>query len=385
MVRPVYSDGPLKGIGNGDRMFKLELRPNSYLGTYHLIDGQKITARYPGQQPTCARCFGSPQSCPGRGMAKRCEQEGGSRNDFREYISQLWESIGYVPSEVELDSDYEDICQTYDQFTPVKPQIQVQDTSKYAGVRVSSFPKNTDDGQIIEFLINSGMPESFKENVAIKPNGTVMIEHLPNEVCLTLIEAIHSKFNFGKKLYCNGVVPCTPQKVDNPSNLVITNQVEVNPVTNVARDLVDPLSSPSSELDFSAHAKTVTSPILSMPVIVPGSLDPLLSPMSPNTFSQQYSETPDLAYLQLSNKDFVRRNSLSLLDRTPPHGSNADEIINSDNASRQYSRAKSIISNIKELTDRFSDFASCESLSDDTYSEIGKSNNDGFQIQGRRH
>ena len=112
---------------------------------------------------------------------------------------------------------------------------------------------------------------------------------------------------------------------------MITNQVEVNPDTNVARDLVDPLSSPSSEPDLSAHAKTVTSPMLSMPVIVSGSLDPLLSPMSHNTFSQQYSETPDLAYLQLSNKDFVRRNSLSLLDRTPPHGSIADEIINSDN------------------------------------------------------
>ena len=38
------------------------------------------------------------------------------------------------------------------------------------------------------------------------------------------------------------------------------------------------------------------------------------------------------------------------------------------------------------MAERFSDFASCESLSDETDSETKKSNNnEGFQIQGRRH
>ena len=77
VVRPVFGDGPLKGIGNGDRMFKLELKPGYYLGTYHIIDGNRVTAKYRGQQPTCARCFGTAQSCPGNGIAKRCEEEGG--------------------------------------------------------------------------------------------------------------------------------------------------------------------------------------------------------------------------------------------------------------------------------------------------------------------
>ena len=68
VVRSVYSDGPLKGIGNGDRMYKLELRHNSNLGSYHVIDGQRITARYPGQQPICARCFGMALSWEGYGQ-----------------------------------------------------------------------------------------------------------------------------------------------------------------------------------------------------------------------------------------------------------------------------------------------------------------------------
>ena len=201
VVRSVYSDGPLKGLGNGDRMYKLELRHNSYLGSYHVIDGQRITARYPGQQPTCARCFGMAHSCPGRGMAKRCEQEGGVKRDFNEYILQSWASIGYVPSEVELDSDDENIIQSYDQFTPKKTPVPLQDPSKYAGVRVSSFPKNIDNGLIIEFLIHSGLPACNKDDISIKSNGSVMINNLTNDVCLSLINAIHNKSNFGKRLF----------------------------------------------------------------------------------------------------------------------------------------------------------------------------------------
>ena len=105
VVRPVFGEGPLKGLGNGDRVYKLELSPNKYLGTYHVIDGQRVTAKYRGQQQTCARCFGSPHLCPGKGLAKRCEQEGGMKVDFSDYIINLWDEIGYVPSQVELDQN----------------------------------------------------------------------------------------------------------------------------------------------------------------------------------------------------------------------------------------------------------------------------------------
>ena len=228
MVRPVFNDGPLKGLGNGDRMYKLELRQNSYLGTYHVIDGQRIIARYPGQQPTCARCFGSIQTCPGKGIARVCEQEGGSKRDFNDYILQLWDLIGYVPSEVDLSAETVDDVDisNHEQFTPAKSQVLVCDSSKYAGVRISSFPKSTDNGQIVEFLVNSGLPETYKDDISIKSNGTVMIESLPNDVCLALIEVIHNKLNFGRRLYCNRVVPCTLVKDDNSLDAVpSSNQV----------------------------------------------------------------------------------------------------------------------------------------------------------------
>ena len=95
--------------------------------------------------------------------------------------------------------------------------------------------------------------------------------------------------------------------------------------------------------------------------------------MSPNTFCQQYSETPDVNLQLSSNLDLVRRNSLSL--RTAPHGSLADEILSSGPENQHLSKVKDILGNIKDMAERFSDFASCESLSDE-YETDKQTNND---------
>ena len=279
----MFGEGPLKGLGNGDRMYKLELSNNRYLGTYHIIDGQRVTVKYRGQPPTCARCFCSPQKCPGNGLAKRCEQAGGLKKDFNDYILNLWDEIGYVPSQVELDSEINEIHDTQESanFTPNK-SVSQQDSSKFNGVRVSSFPKDADNGQIVEFLVNSGLPEERKDDISIKRNGAVIIDNLPNYVCMELITAIHDKLHFDRRLYCNGVVPRTPDKSDpnpdidqNEKNLVI-KQGQHQQLSNIL----------------------VPSP---------------LSPMSPNTFCNQYSETPEINHLQLATgEDLARRNSLSL-------------------------------------------------------------------------
>ena len=40
VVYGVFSDGPLRGLKNGDRSFKLELPPGSNIGSYHVLYGQ---------------------------------------------------------------------------------------------------------------------------------------------------------------------------------------------------------------------------------------------------------------------------------------------------------------------------------------------------------
>ena len=248
VVKPVFGEGPLKGLGNGDRMYKLELSNNRYLGTYHIIDGQRVTVKYRGQPPTCARCFCSPQKCPGNGLAKRCEQAGGLKKDFNDYILNLWDEIGYVPSQVELDPEINEIHDTQESanFTPNK-SVSQQDSSKFNGVRVSSFPKDADNGQIVEFLVNSGLPEERKDDISIKRNGAVIIDNLPNYVCMELITAIHDKLHFGRRLYCNGVVPRTPDKSDpnpdidqNEKNLVI-KQGQHQQLSNIWYQVLYPL------------------------------------------------------------------------------------------------------------------------------------------------
>ena len=73
VVHSVFSEGGLKGLRNGDRFYKMEVRPGTDLGSYHIIDGNKITLRYPGQQQTKV------PSSAGGGMRLKVE----SRLSFR--------------------------------------------------------------------------------------------------------------------------------------------------------------------------------------------------------------------------------------------------------------------------------------------------------------
>ena len=63
-----------------------------------------------------------------------------------------------------------------------------------------------------------------------------LIENIPNEVCLMLIGAIHNKFGLGKKLYCNGIVPHTPNK--SVCDLEKDPQVEASPAIMMCYKIV---------------------------------------------------------------------------------------------------------------------------------------------------
>ena len=166
----------------------------------------------------------------------------------------------------------------------------------------------------------------YKENISIKPNGLVLVEFLPNSLCLKMIDAIHNKLNFGRRLFCNGFVPRTPVKDNLPSS-----GTSSTPLSSTTESLSanKPLQ-PQSELGAVSRQPAVNvidtskSNTLSMPILVPNPV----SPMTPNTFSQHYSETPDFNLQQVTGEDLARRNSLSL--RSPPLGSVAAELINSD-------------------------------------------------------
>ena len=77
---------------------------------------------------------------------------------------------------------------------------------------MKSFPKDTDHSEIVEFLISSGLQPVHMDNIQIKGNGSVTVSGLDSSECKILIDSIHHTFFSGKKLYCNGIVPLTPEK-----------------------------------------------------------------------------------------------------------------------------------------------------------------------------
>ena len=85
----------------------------------------------------------------------------------------------------------------------------------------------------------------------------------------------------------------------------------------------------------------------------------------------------------LENEDLARRFSLSL--RSPPEGSLAAEIIQaSTSATPRFARAESLISELKEMTSKLSDFESCISSSSDNDEEPVEVKHDEFKSINER-
>ena len=369
VVHSTFGDGPLKGIKNGDRMFKIELKPSSNIGSYHILDGQKVTARYPGQHQTCARCHETSFNCPGGGMARRCEAAGGIKVELCDHIMQLWQKIGYSPGELEVAAVYDDHGQEVEEpavasphtggkFTPVKVHSEPH---KFTGVSVKQFPKTTDAGEIMEFLVRSGLPETAKDSVLIKANGHVTVKNLENDVCMTLIENIHNKKNFNRKLFCNGIIPLTPEK-PLPSS-VPTPQVSATTTATTTP------TAPATVACSLAHgppahdppaSDTVVTKETSAPAVTPTMTSPASSvEVSPTQFSAGSLThiIGDQSFLPTENDEaFLRRHSLSL--RTPPHGSLAKDILYS---APSFLKTRNILSEIKQMSEHLSDFGSCVS------------------------
>ena len=160
-----------------------------------------------------------------------------------------------------------------------------------------------------------------------------MIRDLENSECLELIKNIHGKTYFSKRLYCNGVVPLTPEKnaLTSPDECETQNEASANSIRD---SLLAEL--PVSQDRSDEHPDT----ILKSSLIVPSILSPIASDPWPI----------------YERNELARRHSLSLLDRTPPKGSLAEELLSLD--VRRPSRNKTIMTSIRDLTETLSEFNS---------------------------
>ena len=265
VVYGLFADGPLKGIRNGDRAYKVEIKPGMNIGSYHVIEGQKICLRYQGQLQTCGRCHETSRMCKGGGIAKKCQDEGGLKVEFTKYILDLWKTIGYTPSKEHLGLGLDEVEDEIDEEEGIFSTVRapVVDRDKLAGVTISRFPKGMDDGQIVEFLCRLGLSEEKKDDIVIKTSGIVTVKNLDTEESRFLIDNINGKKFFDRKMYCNGIVPLTPEKQETNKS----GQASLVPSTARASSSSDPsitlanLSSTSSAIESSSTVPpAATSP-----------------------------------------------------------------------------------------------------------------------------
>ena len=96
--------------------------------------------------------------------------------------------------------------------TPLKV---VSSPERFAGITLKNFPKDADQAELVDLLIDAGLPEEKIELVKVCFNGTVTIRGLDNELSLDLIGFIHGKKYISKTIFCNGIVPMSPEKNSN--------------------------------------------------------------------------------------------------------------------------------------------------------------------------
>ena len=158
-----------------------------------------------------------------------------------------------------------------------------------------------------------------------------------------MVETLHAKIFLDRKLYCNGVIPLTPEKSEVSSvDLESVGACSLTAAANSSSlQALSPLSSElMSKASNSAEVTSLVNPVhsLGQPSIVLN------------------SETLDPFIVSDAEADqMVRRHSLSL--RTPHKGSLAEEIINSSRRASLETR-RSILNDLKGLSEQLSDFAS---------------------------
>ena len=391
VVYGTFGNGPLLGIKNGDRSYKVEINPGVNVGNYHAIDGQRVTIRYPGQLQTCARCFETVRTCKGGAIARKCEAQNGPKVEFSAYIQDLWKKIEYEPGMVEMAAIYDDHGEAddgQDLVTQVgglfSPDIRRSEPEKFGGISIKHFPRDTDPGEIIAYLVNAGLPESAKDTVLVKPNGTVTTTELDNEVCLKLIENIHNKVAFGKKLFCNGIIPLTPEKLGN--QVSISDISENDKVKDILDKVVDETvivtdhQASDSRLPVNTESSSGSHTLVTLttPNSTPSKADPKAGSILAATGSTPHrdSNVINTAGTFQSESNLARRHSLSL--RSPPPGSLASELLANtqyqsippselfvsnqcQSSSSSLAKTKNLLSEVQDLRERLSSYGTCNS------------------------
>ena len=223
------------------------------------------------------------------------------------------------------------------------------------------------------------------------------MKNLGEEDCKLLIDGIHGKQFFERKMFCNGIVPLTPEKrsdcsadpFSTPSTPPATALPGQPASSSPSAPPLRPTCLEGTPASPSCSPATQSSAALSGPLVSTVNTASQVQAtnsefQSLNSPAKSWNSDPKQFLSLDTNLGVVRRHSISLSNRTPPRNSIAAEIINSTN-----SRTKLLVDDIKSLSDRLSDFNSCisdssrdESINDSENEHGNRSKTDKIIVAG---
>ena len=220
----------LAGKENGNRSYIVELKVP--MGSYHIIDGEKVSVRYGGQEWTCARCHQLKRNCPGAAVARNCTAD---RVLLSAHMLEHWQKIGYTPDTDALN-EVDELLEVNVQVGGKKPETFVITesslTNKYSSVIVKGFKPETPIADILEILTEHGGPQEYSGDDVVRneKNGSLTVSNLKPGECLALVEKINRKRFFNRQIFVTSVVPESPIKT--PPEPVVTASPEKHEKSN---------------------------------------------------------------------------------------------------------------------------------------------------------
>jgi hypothetical protein len=212
VIHHVYPGAPgsslCAGKLNGNRTYMVEV--TKPMGSYHIIDGEKVSVKYRGQDKTCARCHKTESVCPGKAMARDCNSD---RVLLSTHMEEHWQKVGYRPDTQDLNEVEIQVGRKDPEPAP-SDSLRPDHTDKYTSVIIKGFSKTAEEQDIYDILLEGGLPAEYKiENIKKNDkNGHLTIESLDSDVCVSLTNHIHGNKFFNRKVYVTSVVQKTPAK-----------------------------------------------------------------------------------------------------------------------------------------------------------------------------
>ena len=128
-------------------------------------------------------------------VAKNCT---GDRVLLSAYMAEHWQKIGYKPETDTLNEVDEGIELAIQVGSKGKEIIVIPEstlTSKYRSVIVKGFRTDTSLPDIMEVLLQQGLPAEYKEEDLVRnlKSGNLTVGNLQPEDCLSLMEKMNQK------------------------------------------------------------------------------------------------------------------------------------------------------------------------------------------------